>query len=66
MKCINAVPMSKLSDGTWLDGFFKESVLHGFCRYFDTDKKLTFIGMHRNGEPFGTCWKIIKVIEKYL
>jgi len=42
---------------TWLEGFFKDGVLHGFCRYFDEDNNLTFVGMHRNGIPVGTCWK---------
>eukprot|EP00092_Neocalanus_flemingeri_P001183 GFUD01001260.1.p1 GENE.GFUD01001260.1~~GFUD01001260.1.p1 ORF type:complete len:494 (+),score=107.84 GFUD01001260.1:94-1575(+) len=50
----------QLRDETWMEGFFKNSVLHGFCRYFDKQKQLTFIGMHRNGKPFGTCWKIMK------
>ena len=50
----------QLRDESWMEGFFKESVLHGFCRYFDKQKQLTFIGMHRNGKPFGTCWKILK------
>merc|ERR1711971_1542764 len=47
-------------DNTWLEGFFKDGILHGFCRYFDSKGRLTFVGMHRNGKPFGTCWKIIR------
>ena len=50
----------QLRDESWIEGYFKDSVLHGFCRYFDKEKHLTFIGMHRNGKPFGTCWKLIK------
>jgi len=50
----------QLRDESWIEGYFKDSVLHGFCRYFDKEKRLTFIGMHRNGKPFGTCWKLIK------
>merc|ERR1719317_428232 len=51
---------AQLRDESWIEGYFKDSVLHGFCRYFDKEKHLTFIGMHRNGKPFGTCWKLIK------
>jgi len=50
----------QMRDETWIEGFFKDNVLHGFCRYFDKHKELSFIGMHRNGKPFGTCWKIMK------
>jgi len=50
----------KFQDDTWLEGFFKDGILHGFCRYFDSKGRLTFVGMHRNGKPFGTCWKIIR------
>lgn len=49
----------QLRNESWIEGYFKDSVLHGFCRYFDKDKHLTFVGMHRNGKPFGTCWKLI-------
>jgi len=48
------------TDGHWLHGYFKDGVLHGFCRYFDSKDRLTFLGMHRNGKPFGTCWKVIR------
>ena len=48
----------KFEDDTWLEGFFKDGILHGFCRYFDSKGRLTFVGMHRNGKPFGTCWKV--------
>ena len=48
----------KFQDDTWLEGFFKDGILHGFCRYFDPKGRLTFVGMHRNGKPFGTCWKV--------
>ena len=40
-------------------GHAKDSVLHGFCQHFGPDKLLTFVGMMRNGIPFGTCWKLI-------
>eukprot|EP00092_Neocalanus_flemingeri_P021710 GFUD01023548.1.p1 GENE.GFUD01023548.1~~GFUD01023548.1.p1 ORF type:complete len:461 (+),score=107.13 GFUD01023548.1:170-1552(+) len=46
-------------DNTWIEGFFKDGILHGFCRYFDAKNRLTFVGMHRNGKPVGTCWSIV-------
>jgi histone-lysine N-methyltransferase SETD7 len=45
--------------GNSIDGFFVKGVLHGFARYFDERGRLTFIGNHKNGQPDGTCWKII-------
>ena len=48
----------RFEDGAWLEGYFKDGVLHGFCRFFDSKDRLTFLGMHRNGKPFGTCWKV--------
>lgn len=50
----------RFHDNTWLEGYFKDGILHGFCRHFDLKDRLTFVGMHRNGKPFGTCWKIIR------
>jgi len=50
----------KFMDDTWLEGFAKDGVLHGFCRHFDGKNRLTFVGMYRNGKPFGTWWKIIR------
>ena len=47
----------KFENNTWLEGFFKNGVVHGFCRYFDIEDNLTFAGMHKNGTPTGTCWK---------
>jgi len=46
-------------DSTWITGFAKDSVLHGFCKYYDQDKKLRFIGITRNGKRFGTCWQLL-------
>ena len=48
----------RFHDDTWLEGYFKDGVLHGFGRYYDAKNRLTFVGMHRNGKPFGTCWKV--------
>ena len=45
-------------DDSWLEGYFKDGILHGFCRYFDQKNRLTAVGMNRNGRPFGTCWKV--------
>jgi len=56
---MNGKVVVKFQDDTWLEGFFKDGILHGFCRYFDSKGRLTFVGMHRNGKPFGTCWKVI-------
>ena len=46
-------------EGNSIDGFFVKGVLHGFARYFDERGRLTFIGNHKNGQPDGTCWRII-------
>ena len=43
----------QLRDETWLEGCYKESVLHGFCRRFDKNHELVWVGMFRNGNPFG-------------
>ena len=43
----------QLRDETWVEGWYKESVLHGFCRRFDKNHRLTWVGMYRNGHPFG-------------
>ena len=43
----------QLRDETWLEGWYKESVLHGFCRRFDKKHQLIWVGMYRNGIPFG-------------
>lgn len=37
----------QVRDGGWREGWYKAGVLHGFCRHFDTKKKLTFLGMYR-------------------
>jgi len=50
----------KFKDDTWLEGYFSAGVLHGFCRYFNAKNRLTFLGIHSNGKPSGTCWKIIE------
>ncbi len=44
----------------WLEGYFKQGVLHGFCRHFDEKSRLTFVGCYKNGVPHGVCWKIIR------
>jgi len=56
---INGKVRVQLNDGSWITGYAKESVLHGFCRYYDKDKKLQYMGITRNGKLFGTCWKIL-------
>ena len=43
----------QLKDESWQDGWYKDSVLHGFCRKFDKYKNLTWIGIYRNGKAFG-------------
>jgi len=58
--CLEGLARILWKDGTWSEGFFKGGVLHGFARRFDADKHLTFIGMYRNGRPFGTCWKLFR------
>jgi len=45
--------------GKWVIGYAKDSVLHGFCKFYDADKKFEMAGMSRNGKPFGTCWKLM-------
>jgi hypothetical protein len=47
-------------DYSWMEGYFKQGVLHGFGRYFDEKGRLKEIANHRNGLKFGTCWKIIR------
>lgn len=47
-------------DDTWLEGYFKEGVLHGFVRRFDGKGRLTFVGIYRNGKPHGVCWRVIR------
>ncbi len=47
-------------------GYAKDSVLHGFCQNFDANKQLIFVGMMRNGVPFGTCWKLLRGGHFYL
>ena len=49
----------QLRDETWQEGWFKDSVLHGFSRKFDKNKQLTWVGMFRNGKPFGVCWLLM-------
>ncbi len=46
------------NDDTWLEGYFKDGVLHGFCRHFDGKGRLTFVGNYKNGRPTGVCWKV--------
>ena len=50
----------RFNDDTWLEGFAKDGVLHGFCRKFDVKNRLSWVGMYRNGVPWGTCWRIIR------
>jgi len=50
----------KFKDNTWMEGYLKDEIPHGFCRYFNAKNRLTFIGIHTNGKPTGTCWKIIE------
>ena len=57
---MNGKTTIKFLDDTWLEGFTKDGVLHGFCRHFDGKNRLTYMGMYRNGKPFGTWWKIIR------
>eukprot|EP00092_Neocalanus_flemingeri_P008080 GFUD01008718.1.p1 GENE.GFUD01008718.1~~GFUD01008718.1.p1 ORF type:complete len:555 (+),score=120.69 GFUD01008718.1:44-1708(+) len=57
---MNGKTTIKFMDDSWLEGFSKDGVLHGFSRHFDVKNRLMFIGMYRNGRPFGTCWKIIR------
>ena len=56
---MNGKLMIIFHDDTWMEGFFKDGILHGFCRYFDAKNRLTFVGMHREGKPVGTCWRIV-------
>jgi len=49
----------RFKDNTWLEGYFRAGILHGFCRYFSDKNRLTFLGFHANGKPTGTCWKIV-------
>ena len=49
----------QMKDETWQEGWYKESVLHGFCRKFDKNHQLSWVGMFRNGQPvgnFNTCF----------
>ena len=48
------------SNYTYLKGFFKNGILHGFARYFDKKGRLTFLGNHRHGVPVDLCWMIIR------
>ena len=57
---MNGKVFLRFNDDTWLDGFAKDGVLHGFSRKFDAKNRLTWVGMYRNGVPFGSCWKIIR------
>merc|ERR1712038_994202 len=47
-------------DYSWMEGYFKQGVLHGFGRYFDEKGRLKEIANHRNGLKYGTCWKIFR------
>ena len=57
---LNGKAKIQFDDDSSLIGYFKDGVLHGFCRYFDKKGRLTFFGMHRNGKAFGTCWRVIR------
>lgn len=57
---LNGKAKMVFDDNTYLIGYFKDGVLHGFARFFDQKQRLTFLGMHRNGKAFGTCWKKIR------
>ena len=43
-----------------LEGYFKNSILHGFARHFDAKGRLTFIAQYKNGIKHGVCWKVIR------
>ena len=47
------------TDKRVVEGFLEAGILHGFVRYFDKKGRLSFVGKHENGQPCGTCWKII-------
>ena len=49
---------AQLRDGSWLDGRYKQSVLHGLARRFDTKHNLAWVGMCRNGQPFGETYSM--------
>ena len=50
----------KFKDNACIEGYFKEAILHGFCRCFSAKNRLTSIGIYANGKPIGTYWKIIE------
>ena len=50
---------AQLRDGSWLDGRYKQSVLHGLARRFDTKHNLAWVGMCRNGVPFGETFRMV-------
>ena len=43
-----------------LEGYFKNSILHGFARHFDAKGRLTFVAHYKNGIKHGVCWKVIR------
>jgi len=47
-------------DRSWLEGYFKSGIQHGFSRLFDKKGRLFFVGNFQNGVPVGVCWKIIR------
>ena len=47
------------TDKRMVEGFLEAGILYGFVRYFDKKGRLSFVGKHENGQPCGTCWKII-------
>ena len=47
-------------DKSFLIGYFKLGVLHGFVRHFDSKGRLRFLGSHRHGHSVGVCWQIIQ------
>ena len=47
-------------DKSFLIGYFKLGILHGFVRHFDSKGRLRFLGSHRHGHSVGICWRIIQ------
>jgi len=39
---------------------FKEGVMHGFSRTFDTKGRLKLVGNYKNGRRSGVWWKMIR------
>ena len=47
-------------DKSFLIGYFKLGILHGFVRHFDSKGRLRFMGSHRHGRSVGVSWRIIQ------